>query len=205
LLWVETAAWTVGLVALGGWTAITGGGRLAAHRALQQFEAEAAAGAPDRRLWSPERVRAWQETRSREGPTPLAVLRIPRIAVEVPVLEGIDEWTLNRAAGHIPDTARPGAAGNVGIAAHRDGFFRGLKDVRAGDLLLLETLAAVDVYRVQQSWVVDPDDVSVLQPTASRSVTLVTCYPFYFVGSAPQRFIVRAVWTHSAQRRAVAD
>jgi sortase A len=111
----------------------------------------------------------------------------------VAVLGGTDDWTLNRAVGHIEGTAGPGAAGNSGIAGHRDGFFRGLKDVAVGDAIELETLGAVHHYRVTRTWIVEPDDVSVLDPTASPAVTLVTCYPFYFVGSAPQRFIVRAV------------
>jgi sortase A len=127
------------------------------------------------------------------------VLRIPRIGLEVPVLEGTDEWTLNRGVGHIADTAIPGAEGNVGIAGHRDGFFRGLKDVRSGDILELETLQGSDIYRIERTWIVVPDDVSVLDQTSTRAVTLVTCFPFYFVGSAPERFIVRAVRTATAR------
>jgi sortase A len=111
----------------------------------------------------------------------------------VPVLEGTDEWTLNRAVGHIADTARPGADGNSGIAGHRDSFFRGLKDVGPGDSLEIETLDRIQHYRIDRTWVVEPDAVWVLDPTESRSVTLVTCYPFYFIGSAPQRYIVRGV------------
>ena len=80
-----------------------------------------------------------------------------------------------------------------GIAGHRDGFFRGLKDIAADDVIELETHHGKEVYRVQRTWVVSPDDVSVLDPTPTRSLTLVTCYPFYFVGPAPERFIVRAV------------
>ena len=116
------------------------------------------------------------------------------------MLDGTDELMLNRAVGHIENTALPGTVGNSGIAGHRDGFFRGLKDIGAGDLLEIETFTSVDIYRVERTWIVDPEDVSVLEPTASPSVTLVTCYPFYFVGSAPQRFIVRAVLTESVPR-----
>jgi sortase A len=121
------------------------------------------------------------------------VLRIPGIKLEVPVLAGTDDWTLNRAVGHIEETAMPGADGNSGIAGHRDGFFRGLKDVHVGDELVLQTRGADERYLVERIWVVDPEDVSVLDPTPTRALTLVTCYPFYFVGPAPQRFIVRAV------------
>jgi sortase A len=125
--------------------------------------------------------------------TPLALLRIPRIGLHVPVLAGTDEGTLKRAAGHIEDTTRPGEEGNSGIAGHRDGVFRALKHVRAGDVIELETRGGVERYRVERTWVVNPEDVSVLDPTTLPSLTLVTCYPFSFVGSAPQRFIVRAV------------
>jgi sortase A len=83
--------------------------------------------------------------------------------------------------------------GNLGIAGHRDGFFRGLKDMTPGDLMELDTLQGTDVYRVERTWVVNPEEVSVLDPTSTPAITLVTCYPFYFVGSAPDRFIVRAV------------
>jgi sortase A len=135
----------------------------------------------------------WRETSSLQQPMPLGVLRIPRIRLEVPILEGTDENTLNQAVGHIEDTAVPGAAGNSGIAGHRDGFFRGLKDVVVGDSLALETLDRTESYRVESIWIVNPEDLSVLAPTRHRSLTLVTCYPFYLVGPAPKRYIVRAV------------
>jgi sortase A len=203
-LWAERLAWGCGIAAIGFWAIAGVSGRVGAHRELERFEAlqsetDAVVGSPDLSLWSPERIRAWQDSQKRAA-YPLAVLRIPRIGLEVPVLGGTDEWTLNRAVGHIEDTARPGAEGNSGIAGHRDGFFRGLKDVHSGDVLEIDTLGSTDRYRVERTWIVQPEDVSVLEPTMSPSVTLVTCYPFYFVGSAPQRFIVRAVRTESAPR-----
>ncbi len=124
---------------------------------------------------------------------PLAVLRIARIRLVVPVLEGTSDVTLNRGVGHIEETAMPGTSGNSGIAGHRDGFFRSLKDVGVGDAIELETLQGKQTYRIERAWIVNPEDVSVLDPTPEQSITLVTCYPFYFVGSAPQRYIVRAV------------
>ena len=151
------------------------------------------AGTPDQSLWSPVRVNAWRQAIGEPVPAPLAVLRIPKIRLEVPVLPGTDDHTLDRAAGHIEDTAQPGMDGNSGIAGHRDGFFRGLKDITPGDMIELDTLQGTDVYRVERTWVVKPEDVSVLDPTPKPALTLVTCYPFYFVGSAPERFIVRAV------------
>jgi sortase A len=95
--------------------------------------------------------------------------------------------------GHIDGTALPGPDGNSGIAGHRDGFFRGLKDIGPGDGIEVDTLQGRELYRVERVWVVAPEEVSVLDATPLRSLTLVTCYPFYFVGSAPQRYIVRAV------------
>ena len=94
--------------------------------------------------------------------------------------------------GHIDGTPKPGDAGNVGLAGHRDGFFRPLKDVAVGDLIELAAGERVDRYRVTETLIVDPSDVWVLDRTESPSLTLVTCYPFYFIGSAPKRFIVRA-------------
>jgi sortase A len=120
------------------------------------------------------------------------VLRIPKIRLEVPVLPGTDDRTLDRAVGHITGTAQPGATGNMGIAGHRDGFFRGLSAITPGDVIEVDTIKGKDVYRVERTWVVEPEEVSVLEPTSTPTLTLVTCYPFYFIGSAPHRFIVRA-------------
>jgi len=148
---------------------------------------------PDQSLWSQVRVRGYEESLKEQTSDPLAILRIPKIGVEVAVLEGTDDLTLNRAVGHIEGTPRPGENGNVGIAGHRDGFFRGLKDVVVGDTMELETLAGKETYRIEDIWIVKPEDVQVLDPTPGRAITLVACYPFYFVGSAPKRYIVRAV------------
>jgi sortase A len=149
------------------------------------------AGRVDMSTWSPQRVEHYRES-ARAAGVPLAVLRIPALKLAVPVFDGTSEQNLNRGAGRIPGTAQIGEPGNVGIAAHRDGFFRVLKDVQIGDVLLLERPEATDSYRIVSTVIVDPSDVSVLQPTATQSVTLVTCFPFYYVGSAPRRFIVHA-------------
>jgi len=203
---VEQAAWLAGVLALVFWLVVGVSGTLGMRREMQRFASgKAAAGAPrnvpDQSLWSPARVRAWEEAQRKQSPPPLAVLRIRRLGIEVPVLEGTDEWTLNRGVGHIEGTARPGTDGNAGIAGHRDGFFRALKDVQSGDLIDLETPIGVDHYRIERSWIVAPEDVSVLAPTDAAAITMVTCYPFYFVGSAPQRFIVRAVRTKTGSPR----
>jgi len=195
---IERFTWIVGVALIAIWVFATAFRTVDSRQQIDRLLAARAAGSSasttaDLGLWSPERVRAWKDTFSRQAPRALAVLRIPRTGLEVPVLEGTDDWTLNRAVGHIADTAAPGADGNSGIAGHRDGFFRGLKDIKAGDEMSLETPRGRETYRIERIWIVDPTDVSVLDPTLSRAITLVTCYPFYFIGSAPQRFIVRAV------------
>lgn len=119
-------------------------------------------------------------------------LEIPRLGVSVMVVEGVDRRALGRAAGHIPGTAQPGQPGNVGISAHRDTFFRPLRNIRAGDVITLSTLGGEYEYRVVSTKVTTPSDVSVLDADGGEILTLVTCYPFYFIGSAPERFIVRA-------------
>jgi sortase A len=160
--------------------------------------------AVDMTTWSRARVDRYRES-LRESLAPQAVLRIPSVKLVVPVFEGTRELNLNRGAGRIEGTARIGEAGNVGIAAHRDGFFRALKDVRVGDTLLLERVTATRTYRVVSMTIVDPSEVSVLAPTTTESVTLVTCYPFYYVGSAPRRFIVRAQRVTPDDKEAPAD
>jgi len=121
-------------------------------------------------------------------------IEIPRLHISAIVKEGVDERTLGLAAGHIPTTPLPGQMGNVGVAAHRDSLFRNLKDVRRNDKIALTTLDGEYVYRVVSFQIVLPTDISVLDSSPDeRILTLVTCYPFYFVGNAPERFIVRAV------------
>ncbi|MGA8675049.1 MAG: class D sortase [Candidatus Acidiferrales bacterium] len=149
-------------------------------------------GIPDFRLWSPQRIRAYQASLTANVPSPLGDLRIPSVRIEVPVLEGTDDLTLNRGVGHIEGTPLPGEGGNIGVAGHRDGFFRGLKDVRLGDPVDLYAQNGNTRYVVDEILIVPPEDVSVLWPRLNRSITLVTCYPFYFVGSAPLRYIVHA-------------
>jgi sortase A len=203
LRFTERALIGVGLALCMAWVAARLHGEIGRRVGLAQFEearSRAAAATPsssasvvDDRLWSEKRVQAYKESLGRAFPAPLAVLKIPRAHVEVPVLPGTDEATLNRAVGWIQSTARPGEKGNVGIAGHRDGFFRGLKDVANGDVLMLETARGREEYVVDDIRIVSPQEVSVLQATPSPAVTLVTCYPFYFVGDAPRRYIVRAV------------
>jgi len=144
------------------------------------------------RLWSEKRIAEYEESLAHNIDPPLAVLHISKLQLEAPVLEGTDDLTLNRGVGHIVGTARLGEEGNIGIAGHRDGFFRVLKDIELGDTIELVTARRTERYTVDHIVLVRPDDVAVLQPRPIPSLTLVTCYPFYFVGSAPQRYIVQA-------------
>lgn len=148
----------------------------------------------DASLWSKRRIWAYTESLRRKFDAPLGVLRIPRLQLAVPVFDGTDELTLNRGVGRVAGTAQLGGAGNVGIAGHRDGFFRVLKDIVIGDFIEVEVEDRNLEYSVQRIEIVDPKNTGVLhtiRPNA-HELTLVTCYPFYFIGSAPKRFIVHA-------------
>jgi sortase A len=122
----------------------------------------------------------------------LGRLDIPRLGLSVAVLQGTGRRMLRLGTGHIEGTPLPGEAGNSGIAGHRDTFFRGLKDIRKNDEIQFQTAAGLSRYEVDWVKVVAPDDLSVLAPSTESALTLVTCYPFYFVGPAPKRFVVRA-------------
>jgi sortase A len=154
----------------------------AQHRHLQELiEAQVPAGAPVRNVSiavAPDGL--------------VGNVEIARLGVSVMVAEGVDGRTLRRAAGHIPGTALPGQPGNVGISGHRDTFFRPLRNIRRDDVVTMSTAWGEYRYRVVSTRIVSPRDVSVLAAGATETLTLITCYPFYFVGPAPSRFIVRA-------------
>jgi sortase A len=204
---IEILAWCAGVSLLVTYATTRAWYTHSRDQGVAMFEAATALArtdAVDMTTWSRARVDRYRES-LRESLAPQAVLRIPSVKLVVPVFEGTRELNLNRGAGRIEGTARIGEAGNVGIAAHRDGFFRALKDVRVGDTLLLERVTATRTYRVVSMTIVDPSEVSVLAPTTTESVTLVTCYPFYYVGSAPRRFIVRAQRVTPDDKEAPAD
>lgn len=148
--------------------------------------------APDQTLWS-ERARQEYLHAQTEAGVPLALLKIPRLNLEVPVFAGTDRLTLNRGAGVVEGTALPAEAGNVVLSAHRDSYFRALKDIAVGDAIALQTLQGTRHFEVAETFITDPLDVSVLDPLETSAVTLITCYPFYYVGFAPDRYIVRAL------------
>jgi sortase A len=131
----------------------------------------------------------------------LGRIEIPRLGIRAMVREGMDDETLKVAVGHIPGTARPGERGNIGLAAHRDTFFRALRGVRKGDLMRLTTLEGSETYRVASASVVDPDRVDLLAgANGTRALTLVTCFPFDWIGAAPKRFVVAGLPAGDVQR-----
>ena len=149
------------------------------------------------RRFQAEQVEAFARTSATTAPLAIqtgglvGMLDVPRLEMSTPVIQGDDDRTLKRAVGHLPDTPMPWEHGNSAIAGHRDGLFRPLKDVKVGDEIRFRTPREEIRYRVTRTSIVVPDDVSVLEPGRS-ALTLITCYPFYYVGTAPKRFIVHA-------------
>ncbi|HEY8020917.1 MAG TPA: class D sortase [Thermoanaerobaculia bacterium] len=223
LLWLERALFALAVACLGSYTYVNLHARAAQQEAARQFEASLAqrgvtalpGDAGDRAAASPPGAPP--------ASAPLQLgdvvgrLEVPRLGISVMVLEGDDDGILGQAAGHIPSTALPArsdqnarndqkarkllkaaASTNVGIAGHRDTFFRPLKDVRKGDEIRLTTDSGSYLYTVESFQVVSPDRIDVLAPADRPLLTLVTCYPFYYVGHAPSRFIVRAALAGSA-------
>jgi sortase A len=191
LQWTQRVLFAGGILTLGycGFVLVDAG--MFQHREKQRLEhllheEHAAKGPSTRAPASPESLPLI-------GPDGLiGRIEIPRIGVAVVVVEGTDKPALRRAAGHIVGTGLPGRPGNVGIAAHRDTYFRPLRNIQRDDLITLTTLRGEYRYRVVSTKVVSPYEVAVLNPDGNEILTLVTCYPFYFVGAAPERFIVRA-------------
>jgi sortase A len=206
-VWIERALLVTGTILLGFYGTARVDGWIATGAALEDFDRASAPrrnalpsveSAPraghevDMSLWSPERIRGFRESLGLTEDRALAVLELDRLELRVPVFDGTDNLVLNRGAGWIQGTARPGEDGNVGIAAHRDGFFRGLMHVQMGDPVRLRAPGKTMLYRVDGIEIVAPEEVHVLLPRGMPSVTLVTCYPFYYTGNAPHRFIVHA-------------
>jgi len=205
---IERVLLATGLTLLSVWFAAQFRRTISARTAIAEFEAENTSDASDGalvpvdpvlgaavdlHLWSAKRISAYKDSIVKKADAPLAILRIPKINLEVPVFNDADDLTLDRGVGRILGTAQVGASGNLGIAGHRDGFFRGLQNIAAGDVLELVSPRHLGRYRVSQIRIVQPEDTWVLNPTAAPTITLVTCFPFYFVGHAPKRYIVTAV------------
>jgi LPXTG-site transpeptidase (sortase) family protein len=148
---------------------------------------------PEYRLWSQARIKAYQASVARDVGPLVGTLQIPALKLLVPVYGDTSELHLNRGVGLIEGMAQPGERGNLGIAGHRDGFFRVLRDIRKGERIEVRTPTGHYLYEVSDVSIVDESDATLLAPTSEPSLTLVTCYPFYFVGPAPRRFVVRGV------------
>jgi sortase A len=202
----ERLLFLIGLTLLAAWAVARFHASIASTAAIKRFHADTLTGPGslsalevDFTQWSPKRITAYQESLAVKKDLPLAILRIPKINLEVPVFEDTDDLTLNRGVGRIIGTAVIGQPGNIGIAGHRDGFFRGLKDVSREDVIELVMPGRTDRYVISDIQIVTPENVSVLDATPVPTLTLVTCYPFYYVGSAPQRYIVTASKQVSSQ------
>lgn len=185
LLIVERVLLLVALAALGYVAGSVGGAALYQDYESRQLDEVLRGAAPAQAKASPVARRV------------LGRLEIPTLGVSTIVREGEDARTLQLAVGHIAGTALPGAAGNMGLAGHRDTFFRRLREIDPGDVIRLVAVEGTFTYVVESTRIVDPDDVWVLDPTPEPSLTLVTCYPFTYVGTAPERFIVRARLTNT--------
>ena len=149
-------------------------------------------GDPDTSLWAPGRIKDYQASLEAELPEVLGVLEVPSVGLKVPVYDTNTELVMDRGAGVIDGMSYPHEPGNIGISGHRDGYFRVLKDVQVGDPIVLQTLQGPKHFRIDATTIVPIKDTTLLRDTREQSVTLVTCYPFYFVGHAPKRFIVTA-------------
>ncbi|WP_462158488.1 class D sortase [Pseudoalteromonas sp. GB56] len=147
-------------------------------------------------LWSKEALADYNNAEKTQ--IPLALIAVPRLQLEVPVFTGTSEAQLDIGAGWLPSTAEvTDPNGNIAIAAHRDSWFRPLKDIRKGDIVSVTTNSGLEQYTVTNMQVVEPQDTSVLAHSRDKQLTLITCYPFYFVGNAPYRFVVTARKNHS--------
>ena len=147
---------------------------------------------PDTSLWAPGRVADYEASLQAELPPVVGVLELPSVGLKVPVYQSNSELVMDRGAGIIDGMAYPHEPGNIGISGHRDGYFRVLKDIKPGDPIVLQTLEGPKHFRIDATEIVAISDIHLLQDTQDQQVTLVTCYPFYFVGHAPKRFIVTA-------------
>jgi sortase A len=197
LRWLERALLLVALLCLGAWAYAWLDARYAQYREGKLLDEAASAGSGASVASETDALGTFRAGPRRSAPAPEGTLvgriEIPRLGVSAIVLEGIGKRTLRRGVGHIPETPLPEIGGNVGLAAHRDSFFRELKDVRKNDIITLKTLEGTYEYRVEWTRIVQPKNIEVLDDAGVPALTLVTCYPFYYVGSAPDRFIVRAV------------
>ena len=160
---------------------------------------------PNMQLWSDEAKARYLAALDEADAPVLGVLHAPSLALEVPVYESDSDLNMDRGAGIIDGMAYPHELGHIGIAGHRDGYFRALKDLRLGDRLVLETLYGTKEFVVDDLRVIEPTELDYLQETVDQRLTIVTCYPFYFAGSAPQRYLVRATLLSAEARLGISQ
>ncbi len=147
---------------------------------------------PDTSLWNAARITDYEDSLKVETAPPLGIFTIEKLNLKVPIYNGTDDFILDRGVGRIKGMAKMDGDGNLGISGHRDGFFRVLKDIEVGDDIEIQTTRGVESYAVTSIDIIPKSDVSILKPTTEKTLTIVTCYPFYFVGHAPKRYIVTA-------------
>jgi sortase A len=193
-LWLRRLLTAGGVLCLGTWTGVTVWAHVSAARneALLEHEIRVARGCAVR----PAGLRVAGFVPGHGEPAPgslIGRIDVPEAGVSAIVLEGTSTSILAQAAGHVPGTALPGEDGNAVVAGHRDSLFRGLRDINVGDTVTVTTPLSTRRYEVTSLAVVTPDDLNVLAPTSEPTLTLLTCFPFTYVGPAPQRFVVRAV------------
>lgn len=197
-LWLSTLAIVLGVALL-----LWAGFEVLERRATQR-QARGQLEAPLPPVEEPTVVPSQPAPRPAPGSVVARIL-IEEAEVDAVALEGIDDKTLKRAVGHFPGTALPGEAGNASFAAHRDSFFRGLRDVKVGQEVKVETADAIHTYRIEETRVVEPTQVDVIDPRGGRHLTLITCYPFDYVGPAPQRFVVHGRWLEASARDSASE
>jgi len=147
---------------------------------------------PDYSLWNRQRITDYEEAMQVDASPALGVLTIEKLNINVPIYNGTDDFNLDRGAGRIKGMAKMDEAGNLGISGHRDGFFRSFKDIEVGDDIEIQTPRGVETYAVSSINIIPKEDTSPLAPSDKKMLTLITCYPFYYVGHAPKRMIVKA-------------
>lgn len=195
---LEIAFWVIGLALTAAYgiarvdAAVSGRHDVASFRSVTD---------PDARLWSASRRQSWQRAPQPSADELIGVLVIRSLKIEAPLYADTSELHLNRGVGLIAHTARPEEGGNVGIAGHRDGFFRTLEAIEQGSTIEVMTRSASYHYQVASVEIVERNNAALLQRSDRPMVTLVTCHPFYFVGTAPNRFVVRGVLVSSQGRR----
>jgi sortase A len=198
----------IGLALMALYVATLTAGEIGRRADVENFSARSApadawreqTSAPDMSLWSAQRVRDFKLAQQEVVAGPLALLRLPSLGLTVPVYPTATEVHLNRGVALIEGMAMPDRGGNLGLAGHRDGFFRVLKNIKPGALIEVETQRRVHRYRVASIDIVDKTDGELLMDTDDPTITLVTCYPFYFIGDAPRRYVVRGVYLWPSAR-----